>query len=216
MAEEPKVVTPPAGTLGTPLETGQSEGNVTQLEQQPLTRNEVLQLVKEAEEKAVRRAQGIVTKTDATIRKEVTKLEEQLAKAGVVLDANQKATLEQQVIDRVLTEETSPTNGTGQPVVQAVEPPIDPISQIADQMMKDAGMVVYDDDPEAKLINMSDPYQFIKSLPAAIEAKKARVATSVQTNPTITPGVSGGGGLTSPYAGKNGFDLLRDWKPKEG
>jgi len=203
--QELKVVAPPAGQTGTPPATGQSEAAT----QPTVTRDEVLKLVGEAEEKAFRRAQGLITKTNTRIRSEVTKLEQQLTKAGVTLDGNQKAALEQQVTDQVLTEENSAA-GEGQPPSTLTDPSlVDPITKVAQQMMDEAGVVIYDNDPEAKLIDMSDPYKFLKSLPAAIEVKKAREKSPVK-DATSTPGLSGAGGPTSPYSGKSGLDLISE------
>lgn len=201
---EQKVVAPPAGQPEVPPdETGQGAGNATQPE--GLTRDEVLKMVGEAEEKAFRRAQGLITKTNTRIRERVSELEQVLNKAGVTLDATQKAALELQVADQVATETTSEP-AQGQPPEQPEEPPADPVTLIAHRMMKDAGVVIYEDDPEAKLIDTSDPYTFISSLPKAIEAKKAREA-SIKPN---TPGIVGGGAPPSPYSGKRGLDLIVD------
>lgn len=201
-----RVVASPAGQPETPPVQPDQTQDAPQLE--GLSREEVLKMVKEAEETAFRRAQGLITKTNTRIRERVGEIEQVLGKAGVTLDASQKAALVEQVTNQVSTEEPS------EPASLEPPPPADPITQIASQMMKEAGVVVYEDDPEAKLIDMSNPYKFITSLPKAIEAKKARENTSSKT--TNTPGMAGGGTPPSPYAGKSGVQLISSHFEKKG
>lgn len=214
MEEELLTATPPAGQPVAPLQAEPGTGEAPSEDE--LTRDWVESRAKEAEEKAFRRAQGLITKTNAKIREEVSQLEQQLGAAGVTLDAQQKAKLEAQVTERVLTEASSEPDAKGQAKAQPNEPQqLDPVSQIAKGMMDEAGTVVYDNDPEAKLIDMTDPYSFIKSLPMAIQAKKERVEASTNGgNPTATPGVASGGRPTSPFAGRKARDILKDWNPK--
>jgi hypothetical protein len=55
--------------------------------------------------------------------------------------------------------------------------PTEAITQDALNMMREAGVYVGELDPEAKTIDFSSPYKFLKSMEAAITAKQSRVGS---------------------------------------
>jgi hypothetical protein len=57
------------------------------------------------------------------------------------------------------------------------------ITQEALSMMREAGVFVGEFDPEAKNVDFSSPYKFLKSMEAAITAKQSRVGSQARTQP---------------------------------
>lgn len=171
-------------------------------------------MVADAEEKAFRRAQGLVEKTNSGVLKKVQEnmaaLEKSFklqADAGFPVAPEQAERLKAQVLQQAFTEpepapppapaqaaDAGPQRAPGAP--EAAD--LDPVNAEALSMMRLAGVTIEDSDPEAKLIDQASPYAFLKSVDKAIEAKRTRLGTAQQSTPAapaVLPTNLGGGAL---------------------
>lgn len=155
-----------------------------------LTMEEAQHLAQEAEERAFRRAQGLYDKRSEGIEKRVQTALEGLGNTLTALKANGleitpevEARLRAGELERALTApsasppstEPGPAQDPGQ---EPDEEPGDPITAEAWTMMREAGVTIEPGDPEAKTLDNSSGYRFLKSVEAAIEAKRARLGGS--------------------------------------
>lgn len=201
-----------------PTAPGQGAANVPPeqkgaVQPQYLTLEEARRMAEEAEEKAFRRAQGLIEKTNAGVVKKVQSdlknLEQSIAlqkKAGIEITADQEEKLKQQVFQRAFTEvEESPAPAQTAPAQAApVQQPdnIDPITAEAVKMMQDAGVWIDDDDPETDVIDQSSIYAYLESVKKAIETKRQRIGTPAPAR------VAGGG-----VVGQSTSNILPDGIP---
>lgn len=164
-----------------------------------LTQEEFERRLKEAEDRALARAQSLFDKGQTKVRARLDQLEQSLK--GVQIAPEEREKLRQQVINAALTEEDAPPQPSAPAAGQTAQPgqaapapegqDLDPISTEALRMMTAAGVVIEDDDPEAKTIDQSSAYAFLRSVEAAIEAKRRRTAPR-------TPTSLGGAGSHNP------------------
>ncbi|HQN43932.1 MAG TPA: hypothetical protein PLA25_07340 [Anaerolineaceae bacterium] len=151
-------------------------------------------------------------KLEARVRKEVESRIAALAEAGVEPTEQQKRTIESATRKQIASAEaTKPVEPEGDGD--------DPVTLAANAMMRQAGVEITPEDPEAQpMIAARTPQQFIAATQKAIEAKKARLAksqaqpeteaeaptntTPVPSTPQVNPagrvvqtgGTAGGGG----------------------
>jgi hypothetical protein len=158
------------------------------------------------EDRIVRRVQGLTDKADSRIQKEVRQqiktMEASLKAAGITMTPEQKAALQQNVINQTLTAETQPESSEAPPTqasAQGQQAP-DPISLAGWEIMKDAGMNIDPGDPEVSLLDVTSPGKWLSSIPAAIAAKKARL-TQQPTTPSRIPTNVGTGSVVPPPEG---------------
>lgn len=202
----------------------QPQGNASQPEY--ITRQEAQRMAEDAAEAAFRKAQGLLDKrSDGLLKKvqtDIRNIEQAIdlqKKAGIVITPEQEDKLKQQAYMRALSEsESAPQPGEGatssaspapagapaaQPAAQ-VEP-LDPVSAEALNMMQVAGVSIEESDPEYQTIDQNSPYRFLKSVEAAIVAKKARLASNPQPSgaPTRTPTNLGSTGVHNPNPNAN-------------
>lgn len=165
-------------------------------------------MVADAEEKAFRRAQGLVEKTNSGVLKKVQEnmaaLEKSFklqADAGFPVAPEQAERLKAQVLQQAFTEPEPAPPPAPAPAAQPGAPEaadLDPVNAEALSMMRLAGVTIEDSDPEAKLIDQASPYAFLKSVDKAIEAKRTRLGTAQQSTPAapaVLPTNLGGGAL---------------------
>ena len=117
-------------------------------------------------------------KLEARVRKEVESRIAALAEAGVEPTEQQKRTIEsatrKQIASAEATKPTAEPEGDGD----------DPVTLAANAMMRQAGVEITPEDPEAQpMIAARTPQQFIAATQKAIEAKKARLAKQSQAQP---------------------------------
>jgi hypothetical protein len=195
-----------------PDASGQSAGQGT-AQPQFVTLEQAQKLAKDAADEAFKRAQSLYSKGQAGFEKKIQadlkNLEKALElqkKAGVVVTPEQENHLRQQVINQAFMaddqppQQPSPEQTPAQ--ADAGEEPPDPVTASAWQMMEQAGVDILEEDPEFKQYvntNTEDAYVFLKSIEAAIAAKKQRLATQPQAQPQVrTPTNVGAGGGPPP------------------
>ncbi len=175
--------------------------------------NRLSAVKKEAEDAAFKRAQSLIEKTNTTVLKKVQadlkNLQQSLElqrKAGIEISPQQEEALKTQVISKAFTEgdplpepepppqpaQPAPGQVPGQPPRPGAEPELDPITAEAQRMMQEAGTTIDAGDPELALLNHSSPYQYLRSIEAAIAAKRQRLSSSK------TPTNLGGMGVHNP------------------
>jgi hypothetical protein len=173
-----------------PVQVQPEQGNETQTSKF-VTVEEAQRLAKEAADQALRRAQQFFdvnqNQFGKRIQERVSQLEkawDAMAKAGLqVPDEAGKERVRQRAIQEELTAPNSsqpPSSPSAQVEVkgQAENPePQDPVTAEAWRMMQAAGVSIEATDPEAATLDQSSPYAFLKSVDAAINAKRERLGT---------------------------------------
>ena len=164
-------------------EAEQSQETAVEGSGQGLTEARVRDIVTEAVKTVLvdveRTQQSQRDKLEARVRKEVENRIAVLTEAGVEPTEQQRRTIEsatrKQVASAEATKPTAePENDDGQ----------DPVTLAANAMMRQAGVEITPEDPEAQpMISARTPQQFIAATQKAIEAKKARLAKQSQTQP---------------------------------
>lgn len=201
-----------------PTAPGQGAANVPPeqkgaVQPQYLTLEEARRMAEEAEEKAFRRAQGLIEKTNAGVVKKVQNnlknLEQSIAlqkKIGVEVTPEQEDKLRTQIFQQAFTEvEESPAPAQSVPAQVAPQPQpdnIDPITAEAVKMMQEADVWINDDDPESDGIDQSSIFAYLESVKKAIEAKRQRIGTPAPAR------IAGGG-----VSGQSTSNILPDGIP---
>ena len=202
--------TPPGQPqVNPPAQAGQEPSSAPQpkfitLEQAQALAN---QAALDAEERAFRRAQGLVSKADNRITE---KVKQDLAalqgmitlqkSAGIEVTPMQEAQLRNQIIANAYSQGEPPLTHTEQPAEPKPEAPsseaADPITAEAWRLMQAAGIIINDNDPETEKLDQSSGYAFLRSIEAAIEAKRQRITSTSMQAPGRTPT---GAGATGAY-----------------
>jgi hypothetical protein len=178
-----------------------------------LSRSELDALLKQTEDRAFSRAQGLYEKGRSNFEQKVQadlaalKQSVDLAKAsGVTFTPEQEQAMKTQAIARAY--ENAP-QGTqpGQVAQPPVEYPeeVDPVTAQAWDMMEEFGVIIDEHDPEFSLLDQSDdPIAFLASIKPACQAKAKRLAGGeTQAPPPHTPtNVGGGGTIANDWQGK--------------
>jgi len=172
-----------------------------------ITREEAQRLAEEAEEKAFRRAQGLIDKSASTLQKkvrgELEALERTLTaqrKAGMEITPAQEEKLRQQVIQEAFTADT-PDDFSSLPPPQAgrEEAPDREVERVnieTNRMYREYGFAIEQYDDEAQMLNMSSGDTFLTSLQSALQKKAARLVSkhTQPLPPARTPTTAGGQG----------------------
>lgn len=205
--EQPEAGQQPAGSDQTP---------------QYLTKDEARKLkeeaVKEAEERAFRRAQGYYESEQTRVRERLNGLEQvwkMQEAAGVQLTDEQKNQIKQRTIQEAMTEQPSTVPGTPPPAQApgqqpAGNAPPHPVTEMAWDMMDKAGVEIIEGDPEFQTLDYTDKSLFLMSVANAISAKKQRLSSAgtppvvqgqaqPQRTPTNAGGTGAGSGLEAQY-----------------
>lgn len=164
-------------------EAEQSQATVVEGSGQGLTEARVRDIVTEAVKGVLvdveRTQQSQRDKLEARVRKEVESRIAALAEAGVEPTEQQKRTIESATRKQIASAEAAqPTKA------EPEDGGDDPVTLAANAMMRQAGVEITPDDPEAKpMLTARTPQQFIAATQQAIEAKKARLAKQTQAQP---------------------------------
>lgn len=182
-------------------------------------------LLEEKLNKFQREQQGLRAKQEERIKQTVTSMLHQLTQAGITPTPEQRAALETQVRDQVSIEDgpetrppaqgtpaptTPPQSGATptqptqtQPESPATNAAPNPQTALAWSIMDAYQVDIEADDPEAKLIDYSDPNKIMVSTTQAILAKQQRMARGGLP-------LTGGAGNANPIANINDpAELLR-------
>lgn len=214
VAFEPGKVAEPTGNgtppgqpqVNPPAQAGQEPSSAPQPKFITLEEAQKLanQAALDAEERAFRRAQGLVSKADNRITEKVKQdlaaLQSMITlqkSAGIEVTPMQEAQLRNQIIANAYSQGELPPTNTEQatkpkPVEQEVA--ADPITAEAWRLMQAAGIIINDGDPEAEKLDQSSGYAFLRSIEAAIESKRQRIASTPMQAPGRTPTGAGATG----------------------
>jgi len=158
-----------------------------------ITREEVERLLKDAVEPFSRSIQSLRDKQTAQNANVKAKMDEMLKTYTAITgkapgqdeQARAQAEAERQVLSQpaaknaaVLTEEQ--------------------VNAKTAELYRTAGVSVDEDDPEAKIVDMSSPEKFLATLQAALDAKRARVQAPTRNPVTAAPILGTGGGASNP------------------
>lgn len=172
-----------------------------------LTKEDVLQVVQEAMHAFSRQEQSARDKLEARIKTEFERQMGLLQKAGVQPTTEQVEALRNATRANVIEEERE---RVAKPAAQPAEQrPLDPISAEAQRIIRESGIQLLKDDPEAKTVDRSSPFAFLTSIAKAVEAKKARVeAERTQAARAQTPMMGGSATPGNPIANIKDIDQL--------
>lgn len=178
--------------------SGQTPGAVSSGEQAQgsgdfITREEFVKELRKAQSQFDKAATSISTKVKAKL----DQVEATLKYAGQEVTPEMRQALRQRIVEDALFEADQPSSpaSANQPA-QADRGDVGEINAAAFAMMKEAGIHIDENDPEAQSLDQTNAYKFFKSLEVAIEAKKQRLASS----PKRTPTNLGGSGAPTPKA----------------
>lgn len=195
-----------------PLEeqAGQPVSEAPQLDQ-PLTKKEVEELVKDISAKQFQAFQSMQAKMEDRVKKEFERQLKSLSEVGIKLTPEQAAKLQDDTRRSFAESEKEGQHSTANPApaqdVAKQNTEIHPVVATANEIMRAAGVTIDDNDPEIKLVDNTtkDPLEFLQSVRNAANAKAKRLAESrnKQFDPARTPGVVGagdhGGNLEAKY-----------------
>jgi len=196
-----------------------------------LTREEAQRMAKEAAEDAFRRAQSLFDKNNAKVIKKVqddmaalVKSLELQRKAGIQISPEQESQLKQQVFQNAFAdpEPAAPPEEADEeapltlPDGRQVPPEVVAINREAVKMQQEAGFNIEQTDPEFALLNRNAPsgYLYLKSVEAAIAAKKERLAKveapapPTQPQPNLHTPLPVAGSPASPTSGMSGMEKI--------
>jgi hypothetical protein len=164
------------------VEAAQPEPQITEVAEQAqtttaepvLTEQKILELVskaaREAAAETLREVQSRTDKAEARIRKEVQEQIDRLKNIGVELSPEQVGQLDAQT--RQKFEQQS-----------APKPPANPIDAVRDELEKEYGIELSNDDLESKLVVVDGtPRQFLSTYEKALQAKKDRLNSAAKSN----------------------------------
>ena len=133
------------------------------------------------------------SRMDKRLQEELSKVDDVLKiqrESGIEITAQQEKEMRRSVYDKVLKEEANQempgqqTNLTPSQNMSAVSPEAAAqaalLSSLADDIFKEVGITVDTEDPEASLVDQSNPTAFLKTIRAAAEKKKQRVNTPAE------------------------------------
>jgi len=157
-------------------------------------------------------------KLESRINKNVEKQVSILKKSGIDVTPEMEKGIEQATREEVVSEYSQEDSGqpAGQPAAQS---PVstDPVFQAAmaevAQLEKKFGVELFQEDPEASMVNMASPFKFTQSYEQALQAKAERMKSNGGRQRDPMAGVHlGGGGSTpgNPLANRNNPDELWD------
>ena len=206
MSEEPKTVgfTGDGDHQDASLQTSQDVENTEQgqaTEPEYLTRAEAQRLRQEITDEVLRQTQSLTDKAASRIDK---KLQDELKKigdviklqrqAGIEITPEQERAMRQTAYDTVFSQlsDSEPDHPKGQntpsaPVGEdekAMRAVAAAMNDLTDDIYKEVGVVVEQNDPEVELIDQSSPAAFLKSLRKAAEKKAQRIATPAEARIT--------------------------------
>jgi hypothetical protein len=204
----------PEGQATPPGQTGVQPAPQAPGQQVVLSRSELDALLKQTEDRAFSRAQGLYEKGrsnfEQKVQAELATLKQSidLAKAsGVTITPEQEHAMKTQAIARAyetLPQANQPGQAAQPPAVEPDSGGVDPVTAQAWALMEQAGIIINEEDPEAKLLDLTGEAAFLASVQPAIQAKARRLAgIEPGAPPARTPtNIGGGGGAANDYYGK--------------
>jgi hypothetical protein len=190
---------------------GQSQVNSQPVSQEPakaeneqetapeyLTREEAQRLFEEQKNDLLKQTQSLTDKAssrlDKQLRSEIKKVNDVIdlqKKAGINITPEQERTMRQMAYDNAIGqvgEETDDSEkGAAKPlevndpqqVMKAATAAV--IDGLVTDIYKEAGITVFENDPELEMIDKTTPMAFLNSIKAAVEKKRQRIQTAPET-----------------------------------
>lgn len=207
-ATDPGTV-PPASESVEGQEPGQQEGaEPTYITTQELDER-LGKRFSSLEDNVARQIQSLSDKAESRITKQVNEqlgqLDTQYADlkaAGIPVTDEMLKDAKAKVVQDSLAAQASEA-GDGKEAVPTGDPVNDFINARTQQLYQEYGLVVEQEDPEAKAIDQSDPWKFLNTLEAQLQVKKDRVGADPEkvADPAKTmPALGTGGSATNPIA----------------
>lgn len=187
-----------------------------------ITLQDAQRLFKDAEEKAFRRAQGLVDKADNRTTKKVQEnlqavqgMLDALKGQGIEVPAEKALALKNQAIEKAYAVDPESTPVSPQEPAQAPvqeDGQVDPVTAIAWKMMQDSGVVVDETNP---LLDRSSEMAFLNSVQAAITAS-GTTQPPQNVDPPQTPRTPTSAGMIGSHVVPNYGDMSMDELWAEG
>lgn len=163
-----------------------------QIPDQPITRKEVLDLFEkvktEVKDETLRQTQSLTDKMASRLDKKYQeKLDilnqgwDMLKKTGVEISEEAKANARRQALDDVLAESGTTQTAKPEELSQGGQKPTSQEAVLMDALVGKIeakyGLQILENDPEAGMIDLSDPVKFLETYEVAAEKKKQRMET---------------------------------------
>lgn len=154
----------------------------------PITRKETMDLIEQVKNETLRQTQSLTDKMASRLDKKYQdKLDilnqgwDMLKKSGVEISEEVKANARRQALDDVLSETGTNQAAKTDALYQGGQKPNSQNAGLVDALVEKIegkyGLQIFEDDPEAGMIDMSDPIKFLETYEVAAEKKKQRVET---------------------------------------
>lgn len=176
----------------------QSPGQETPDNGQPkyITQDELSRLLQETENKAFQRAQSLYDKGQGKVQAELKRVNdsiEQMRKHGIDVPPEKVKAMQDEAVRTALTEAPPEEHKIAPQSKVSADAAPDPVTAEAWRMMKEAGVVLDESDPEmSKLDQEHGPYKFLQSVEAAIADKQRRLLSQTKSPEARLPGITGG------------------------
>lgn len=184
--------------------SGENQVPAPQIPASPsITEEVVRRVVGEALDTFSRTQQSQRDRMEARIKTEVEDRIALLRNSGVNITDDLTRSIQQNVAQKVIADsqqegsKQAPAPEQGQGSTQAPDPFAHAFS-VADDWMKETGVIIEESDPEAKSLDFTSPSKFLRTFQAALEAKRQRSNAAVQQRASANTAGVGGGGGTSP------------------
>jgi hypothetical protein len=180
--------------------SGQTPGNTqqgsSQAEPQYLTKDEAMRLI----EDVTKKAQSLVDKSSARIDQRIAEVRAQLGTLTPDQETNLRAKLAAEEPTQSPAQDANAQPGQAAPTSEATTPAQD----AAFAVMEKKGVIIGDDDPELKLIDVSNPT--VEQVEKAIAAKVKRLSNPA--DPARAP--LGGGNMPAASAPKTPRQMIAE------
>ena len=176
----------------------QSPGQETPDNGQPkyITQEELTRLLQDTENKAFQRAQSLYDKGQGRVQAELKRVNdsiEQMRKHGVDVPPEKVKAMQDEAVRTALIEAPPEEPKIAPQSKTSADAAPDPVTAEAWRMMKEAGVVLDESDPEmGKLDQEHGPYKFLQSVEAAIADKQRRLLSQTKSPEARLPGITGG------------------------
>jgi len=165
----------------------------------PMTRDEIKKIVEEVSAKQFQALQSMQSKQEERLKREVSKRLEALQESGIQITPEQAKKVQEATIKQFKESDGDGQRQDAQPAYQNQpgdnQPPMDPVSQAAYEIMKEENVFINEGDPELAIIDRQTTSRklFLRSVDKAIEAKKERLSRPRGT-PAASPSMAATGG----------------------
>ncbi len=199
---------------GQPAPESQEQAQPQGAAQSYITMTDAEKIIEQVVEKALRRVQSLTDRTESRLKSEIESRQKaidqalnELRSAGMTIPESAERGAKERVVQEALLQasgkqETAVPNAPSPEIVNYV-------NARADQMFREAGVTVEENDPEASGIDFTSPESFLTTLKAAVQMKSERMKGTGQVQPPAQeqaqvnpaarmPSLTGGGMRANP------------------